>query len=76
MRLQDSWTLTFWYLGTHIRKSDVILVLAIRIQYPPSRRFQAVEYDGRFFVNPGSATGAWIGSYNGCVLACLHSVLV
>ncbi|KAI0699145.1 Metallo-dependent phosphatase [Cerioporus squamosus] len=29
--------------------------------------FQAVEYDGRFFVNPGSATGAWIGSYNGCV---------
>ncbi|KAG1747410.1 Metallo-dependent phosphatase [Suillus lakei] len=27
--------------------------------------FQAIEYDGRFFVNPGSATGAWTGSYNG-----------
>jgi vacuolar protein sorting-associated protein 29 len=23
--------------------------------------FQAVEYDGKFFVNPGSATGAWTG---------------
>lgn len=31
-------------------------------------RFQAVEYDGRFFVNPGSATGAWIGSTNRCTL--------
>ena len=30
-------------------------------------RFQAVEYENRFFVNPGSATGAWIGSLNGCV---------
>jgi len=27
--------------------------------------FQAVEYDGRFFVNPGSATGAWTGLWNG-----------
>ncbi|KAF9265371.1 Metallo-dependent phosphatase, partial [Marasmius fiardii PR-910] len=26
---------------------------------------QAVEYDNRFFVNPGSATGAWTGLYNG-----------
>ncbi len=33
-----------------------------------SLRFQAVEYDGRFFVNPGSATGAWIGTYNGYVI--------
>ena len=33
--------------------------------HPP--RFQAVEYDGRFFVNPGSATGAWTGLWNGCV---------
>ncbi|EIW78713.1 Metallo-dependent phosphatase [Coniophora puteana RWD-64-598 SS2] len=23
--------------------------------------FQAIEYDGKFFVNPGSATGAWTG---------------
>jgi len=30
-------------------------------------RFQAVEYDGRFFVNPGSATGAWTGLWNGYV---------
>ena len=35
-------------------------------------RFQAVEYDNRFFVNPGSATGAWIGSYNGYVSACFR----
>ncbi|KAI0341324.1 Metallo-dependent phosphatase [Trametopsis cervina] len=39
--------------------------------------FQAVEYDNRFFVNPGSATGAWIGSSNGLVkvltTALLHS---
>ncbi|KAF5364635.1 hypothetical protein D9758_005556 [Tetrapyrgos nigripes] len=26
---------------------------------------QAVEYDDRFFVNPGSATGAWTGLFNG-----------
>ncbi|KAK2464463.1 hypothetical protein APHAL10511_003611 [Amanita phalloides] len=25
--------------------------------------FQAAEYDHRFFVNPGSATGAWTGAY-------------
>lgn len=34
--------------------------------------FQAIEYDGRFFVNPGSATGAWTGSYNGyspCIIS-------
>ena len=30
-------------------------------------RFQAVEYDGRFFVNPGSATGAWTGLWSGYV---------
>ncbi|THH13599.1 hypothetical protein EW146_g6641 [Bondarzewia mesenterica] len=27
--------------------------------------FQALEYDGHFFVNPGSATGAWTGAFNG-----------
>lgn len=32
----------------------------------PVTRFQAVEYDNRFFVNPGSASGAWIGNINGC----------
>lgn len=26
--------------------------------------FQAIEYGGRFFVNPGSATGAWTGLHN------------
>ncbi|KAJ3872148.1 Metallo-dependent phosphatase-like protein [Lentinula edodes] len=25
---------------------------------------QAVEYDGRFFLNPGTATGAWTGAWN------------
>ncbi|KII91402.1 hypothetical protein PLICRDRAFT_69787, partial [Plicaturopsis crispa FD-325 SS-3] len=28
-------------------------------------RFQAVDYGGRFFVNPGSATGAWTGGPDG-----------
>ncbi|KAJ3570790.1 hypothetical protein NP233_g4167 [Leucocoprinus birnbaumii] len=27
--------------------------------------FQAVELDNKFFVNPGSATGAWSGAFNG-----------
>lgn len=26
---------------------------------------QAVEYENKFFVNPGSATGAWTGLFNG-----------
>jgi vacuolar protein sorting-associated protein 29 len=30
-----------------------------------SPRFQAIEFDHRFFVNPGSATGAWTGAYSG-----------
>jgi vacuolar protein sorting-associated protein 29 len=30
-------------------------------------RFQAIEMDNKFFVNPGSATGAWTGSFNGYV---------
>ena len=30
-------------------------------------RFQAIERDGRFFLNPGSATGAWSGAFNGYV---------
>ena len=35
--------------------------------------FQAVEYDNRFFVNPGSATGAWIGNINGSVFSLSQS---
>ncbi|KAG5637170.1 Vacuolar protein sorting-associated protein 29 [Sphagnurus paluster] len=27
--------------------------------------FQAIEFDNKFFVNPGSATGAWTGAYTG-----------
>ncbi len=30
-----------------------------------SRRFEAFDYEGRFYVNPGSATGAWSGLWNG-----------
>jgi len=32
-----------------------------------THKFEAVEYGGRFFVNPGSATGAWTGLFNGTV---------
>ena len=28
-------------------------------------RYQAQEHEGRFFVNPGSATGAWSGAWSG-----------
>jgi vacuolar protein sorting-associated protein 29 len=41
--------------------------------------FQAIDYDGRFFVNPGSATGAWSSYLNGwaamlfCSSACYIS---
>ena len=38
------------------------------LRSPPCSRFQAIEYDGHFFVNPGSATGAWTGAWNGSVL--------
>lgn len=30
-------------------------------------RFQAIEHENRFFVNPGSATGAWTGAFVGYV---------
>lgn len=32
-----------------------------------THRFEAFEFEGRFFVNPGSATGAWSGLWNGSV---------
>lgn len=32
------------------------------------RSFQAREHDNKFFVNPGSATGAWTGAFNGYIL--------
>lgn len=32
-------------------------------------RFQAIEYDNKFFVNPGTATGAWTGAFNGHVFS-------
>ncbi|TFK67255.1 Metallo-dependent phosphatase [Pluteus cervinus] len=30
--------------------------------------FQAIDYEQKFLVNPGSATGAWAGSFNGEVI--------
>ncbi|KAE8537786.1 hypothetical protein D1P53_005842 [Cryptococcus gattii VGV] len=30
-----------------------------------THRFESFEFEGRFFVNPGSATGAWSGLWNG-----------
>jgi predicted phosphodiesterase len=45
-------------------------VHCITLIHPPllPSRFQAIEHDGHFFVNPGSATGAWTGQWNGYVL--------
>ena len=58
--------------------SQVIHIRASRLCSPiynisPFARFQALEYDNRFFVNPGSATGAWSGNVKGCVGALLAS---
>lgn len=33
-----------------------------------THKFEAVEYGGHFFINPGSATGAWTGLFKGCVI--------
>ena len=55
---------THTYVPCDLNLSRALLFIKFRGR--PSR-FQAVEYDGRFFVNPGSATGAWTGSWNGCV---------
>ncbi len=35
------------------------------LTYDGIERFQAIDHDGRFFVNPGSATGAWSSHFNG-----------
>jgi vacuolar protein sorting-associated protein 29 len=32
---------------------------------PAASRFEAFEYEGRFYVNPGSATGAWSSLWAG-----------
>lgn len=32
-----------------------------------THKFEAVEHSGHFFLNPGSATGAWTGLIKGCV---------
>jgi len=50
---------------THVRcfpltNVDILMLLAY---FPLS--FQAIEYDNHFFVNPGSATGAWSGAFKG-----------
>jgi vacuolar protein sorting-associated protein 29 len=47
-----------------------LYLLQFLVEPQSTPRFQAVEYDGRFFINPGSATGAWIGNVNGYALPC------
>lgn len=42
-----------------------VLRLSLRFHYSGIPSFQAVEMDNKFFVNPGSATGAWTGAFNG-----------
>jgi len=47
-------------LGALARQMDVDIVISGH-----SHIFQAQEHEGRFFVNPGSATGAWSGAWSG-----------
>ncbi|WVR07074.1 hypothetical protein IAU60_004113 [Kwoniella sp. DSM 27419] len=47
-------------LAALARQMDVDVLLS-----GGTHRFEAFEFEGRFFVNPGSATGAWSGLWNG-----------
>ncbi|VDC05834.1 unnamed protein product [Peniophora sp. CBMAI 1063] len=47
-------------LGAIARQMDVDVLISGHTHV-----FQAIERDGRFFLNPGSATGAWSGAFNG-----------
>ena len=40
-----------------------LVVLSLLLWLEFRFRFQATEYDGRFFLNPGTATGAWTGAF-------------
>jgi len=47
-------------LSALARQMDVDIVISGHTHI-----FQAQEHEGRFFVNPGSATGAWSGAWSG-----------
>nr|GAT57690.1 retrograde transporter [Mycena chlorophos] len=47
-------------LGAIARQMDVDVLISGH-----THTFQAREHDNRFFVNPGSATGAWTGAFSG-----------
>jgi hypothetical protein len=59
----DSSTSTYSLADIHTRCVSILPSLGRHGLTPwcTMCRFQAVEYDGKFFVNPGSATGAWTG---------------
>jgi len=46
-------------LGSIARQMDVDVLISGH-----THTFQAIDRDGRFFLNPGSATGAWSGAFN------------
>lgn len=46
-------------LSAYARQMDVDVLVSGH-----THTFQAIEYGGRFFVNPGSATGAWTGLHD------------
>jgi len=46
-------------LASIARKLDVDVLIS-----GGTHRFEAFEYEGRFFVNPGSATGAYCGNWS------------
>ncbi|KAL1744269.1 Metallo-dependent phosphatase-like protein [Schizophyllum fasciatum] len=52
-------------LGALARQMDVDVLISGH-----THTFQALEYDNRFFVNPGSATGAWSGNVKGDAVPC------
>ncbi|KAJ7925157.1 Metallo-dependent phosphatase [Mycena leptocephala] len=52
----------------HGHQSVPVMDVDVLISGTPTRKarlFQAREHDNKFFVNPGSATGAWTGAFNG-----------
>ena len=62
-RFRGNWMLTSWYPDTPTRLTSLHMLscMLCGTHCPPSvmLQFEALEQDGKFYLNPGSATGAY-----------------